>query len=134
MPASCPRCGATTKANGEALRRLVTLAGEVEIRRRRYRCRSCASETVPLDEALGLEQRFQHSLGVRERALWLATELSYARTSETLAEPAPPRRLPYPQLHAWVAEEGARIEGTPARRRAGSVAADGRLLLLQVEL
>ena len=109
VPARCARCGGVPKANGRARRRLVTLAGEVELRRRRYRCRGCGAETVPLDEALGLEARTQHSLGVRERALWLVTELSYARTAQTLEEL---RALPvsHGELHRWVAVEGARIE------------------------
>jgi hypothetical protein len=68
-PASCPACGGRLKANGRARRRLVTLAGEVELRRQRYRCLGCGGEVVPLDAALGLEPRTQHTLGVRERAL-----------------------------------------------------------------
>jgi hypothetical protein len=110
MPAGCP-CGGRFKANGLAARRLVTLAGEVDLRRRRFRCRACGVEVVPLDTALGLEPRIQHSLGVRERALWLVTEMSYARTAATLDEL---RRLPvsHGELHRWVAEEGARIEAT----------------------
>jgi len=108
VPIACP-CGGRLKANGRAPRRLVTLAGEVELRRRRFRCRACASEMIPLDLALGLEPRIQHSLGVRERALWLVTEMSYARTAATLEEL---RHLPvsHGELHNWVAEEGARIE------------------------
>ncbi len=108
IPTDCP-CGGTLKANGRAPRRLVTLAGEVDLRRRRFRCRACGSEVVPLDVALGLEPRIQHSLGVRERALWLVTEMSYARTALTLEEL---RRLPvsHGELHHWVAREGGRIE------------------------
>ena len=44
---------------------LVTLAGEVMLSRRRYRCLACGGEVVPIDEALGLEPRLQHTLGVR---------------------------------------------------------------------
>jgi hypothetical protein len=110
LPTDCP-CGGQFKANGRAPRRLVTLAGEVDLRRRRFRCRACGSEIVPLDVALGLEPRIQHSLGVRERALWLVTEMSYAKTAATLDEL---RRLPvsHGELHRWVADEGARIEAT----------------------
>ena len=110
VPDDCP-CGGRFKANGRAPRRLVTLAGEVDLRRRRFRCRACGSEVVPLDLALGLEPRIQHSLGVRERALWLVTEMSYAKTAATLDEL---RRLPvsHGELHHWVAAEGARIEAT----------------------
>lgn len=79
VPVGCPACGGPMKANGRASRRLVTLAGEVELRRRRYRCTACGAELVPLDAALGLEPRVQHTLGVQERGLWLVTEMRYQR-------------------------------------------------------
>jgi hypothetical protein len=108
-------CGGLLRSNGRARRRIVTLAGEVAITRRRYRCAACGGEVVPLDEALGLEPRVQHSLGVRERALWLATELSYARTARTLDE-LRGLAVSHGQVHAWVREEGARIEADVAAR------------------
>ncbi|MBI2776144.1 MAG: UPF0236 family protein [Chloroflexi bacterium] len=109
VPAACEGCGGRLKANGRAPRRLVSLGGEVELRRRRYRCLDCGSEVVPLDAALGLEPRVQHTLGVQERGLWLVTEMSYQRAVETAAEL---RRWPIGRgdLHRWVAAEGARIE------------------------
>ncbi len=112
-PAACPVCGGRLVANGRAPRRLVTLGGEVELRRQRFRCRACSAEHVPLDAALGLEPRTQHTLGVRERGLWLATEMSYAKAVETAAEL---RRWPIGrgELHRWVATEGARLEAARA--------------------
>ncbi len=144
IPERCG-CGAPVKANGRAPRRLVTLAGEVQLRRRRFRCTRCGAERVPLDEALGLEARTQHSLGVRERALWLVTELSYARTAQTLDE-LRGIAVSRGELHRWVGEEGARLEAAqdaeaeallgehPRRRRDGPrrgtvwVSADGTML------
>jgi hypothetical protein len=113
IPVACGTCGARVKANGRAPRRLVTLAGEVELRRRRYRCTACGIETVPLDAALGLEPRTQHTLGVRERGMWLVTEMSYAKSVETAAEL---RAWPIGrgELHRWVAEEGAALEAARA--------------------
>lgn len=110
---ACPACGGRLKANGRAPRRLVTLSGEVELRRRRYRCTACGTETVPLDTALGLEPRTQHTLGVRERALWLVTEMSYAKSVETAVEL---RNWPIGrgELHRWVAAEGAALEAARA--------------------
>lgn len=110
---ACPACGGRLKANGRAPRRLVTLSGEVELRRRRYRCTACGAETVPLDAALGLEPRIQHTLGVRERALWLVTEMSYAKSVETAVEL---RNWPIGrgELHRWVAAEGAALEAARA--------------------
>lgn len=108
-PTACAACGGPVKANGRAPRRLVTLTGEVELRRRRFRCTSCGAETVPLDEALGLEPRIAHTLGVRERGLWLVTEMSYAKAAETAGEL---RGWPVgrSELHRWVAQEGTVLE------------------------
>lgn len=106
-------CGGILKANGRAPRRVVTLAGEVGLSRRRYRCGACDGEVVPLDEALGLEPRVQHTLGVRERALWLVTELSYAKAARALDE-LRAIGVSHGRLHGWVAEEGARIEAEVA--------------------
>jgi hypothetical protein len=108
-------CGGIVKANGRAPRRIVTLAGEVALSRRRYRCGACDAEIVPLDELLGLEARSQHTLGVRERALFLVTELSYAKSARTLDE-LRAIGVSHGRLHGWVAEEGARIEAETAAR------------------
>lgn len=77
--------GSLERTIRRAARRLVTLAGEVELGRRRFRCAACGPERLPLDEGLGLEPRTQHTLGVRERALWLVTERNDAKTIETAA-------------------------------------------------
>jgi len=108
-------CGGILKANGRAPRRIVTLAGEVSLSRRRYRCGACDAELVPLDELLGLAPRAQHTLGVRERALFLVTELSYAKAARTLDE-LRAIGVSHGQVHAWVAEEGARIEAETVAR------------------
>ena len=112
-PTSCDQCGGRMKSNGRAPRRLVTVSGEVELRRRRYRCTACGLELVPLDVALGLEPRTQHTLGVRERGLWLVTEMSYQKAVETAAEL---RRWPIGrgELHRWVAQEGATLDAARA--------------------
>jgi len=112
-PVSCAGCGGHLKSNGRAPRRLVTLSGEVELRRRRYRCTGCGLETVPLDAALGLEPRVQHTLGVRERGLWLVTEMSYQRAVDTAAE-LRGWAIGRGELHRWVAQEGAALEAARA--------------------
>ncbi len=109
VPTACSACGGPVKGNGRAPRRLVTLTGEVELRRRRYRCTACGAETVPLDVALGLEPRTQHTLGVRERGLWLVTEMSYAKAAETAGE-LRGWAIGRSELHRWVATEGAALE------------------------
>jgi hypothetical protein len=121
-PVGCRECGGCLSANGRAPRRLVTLAGEVDLVRRRYRCRECGAETIPLDDALGLEPRVQHTLGVVERGLWLVTETSYERAARTLDEL---RGIPISRgrLHRLVQEEGARLEAA-ARERTEAVFGD----------
>jgi hypothetical protein len=104
-PDTCPACSGPVKANGRAPRRLVTLAGEVELRRRRYRCTGCGTESVPLDLALGLEPRVQHTLGVRERALWLVTEMSYAKGRDGA------------ELRRWRSGAASSTAGWPRRGR-----------------
>ena len=113
VPLACAACGGPVKGNGRAPRRLVTLSGEVELRRRRYRCTGCGLETVPLDAALGLEPRTQHTLGVRERGLWLVTEMSYQRAVDTAAE-LRGWSIGRGELHRWVADEGAALEAARA--------------------
>lgn len=108
-------CGGVMKANGRARRRIVTLAGEVALSRRRYRCGACGAEVTPLDGLLGLAPRMQHTLGVRERALLLVTEMSYAKAARTLDE-LRAIGVSHGQLHGWVKEEGARIEAGVAAR------------------
>jgi len=111
VPTVCATCGGRLKANGRAARRLVTLTGEVTLRRQRYRCTACAREQVPLDEALGLEPRTQHTLGLRERALWLVTEMSYQRAVDVAVE-LRGWSIGRGELHRWVADEGALLEAT----------------------
>jgi hypothetical protein len=72
-------CAGQLRANGRAPRLPVTLAGEVDLRRRRYRCLDCGAEIISLDAALGFEPRTAYTLGVGERGLWLLTEMSYQR-------------------------------------------------------
>jgi hypothetical protein len=125
-PLRCPSCGGgPPKANGRAPRSVATLAGEVALRRRRFRCRSCGTETVPLDAALGLAAREGHSLGVRERALLLVTEFPYARSADLLGELCR-IGVSHGQLHAWVAEEGGRLDALrEATRRSIFEAGEG---------
>lgn len=127
LPGDCP-CGGRFKANGRAPRRLVTLAGEGDLHRRRFRCRACGAEVVSLDRALGLEPRIAHSLGVRERALWLVTELSYAKTAATLDEL---RGLPvsHGELHqtGWRPRApGSKRPSPPRPRRSWATSRPGR--------
>ncbi len=59
----------------------MSLVGEIKFSRQRLQCMICGREVVPLDEAIGLRPRSRVTVGVRERALWLVTEMAYERAS-----------------------------------------------------
>jgi hypothetical protein len=90
------------------MRRVETLLGSLDVQRLRLRCLACGEERYPLDEALGLTLRLASAVGVRERALWAAVELSYEKTEDSLHKftgLAVSRGL----IHRWAEEEGARL-------------------------
>jgi hypothetical protein len=83
-PVECPQCAGTMRSRGRNLRRLVTVFGPVDIRRRRYGCRTCHTVRRPLDEWLRLLDGTEYTTAVREQALFLAAELPYERAAEAL--------------------------------------------------
>ncbi|QYO64350.1 hypothetical protein [Leptolyngbya sp. 7M] len=62
----CPKCGATLHSKGYVSRRMLTLVGWVEWRRRVGRCpnRCSGSQVVPFDETLGIGPYQQTSVGL----------------------------------------------------------------------
>ncbi len=80
----CPACGGRQGQNGRVARQVDTLLGRLAYARVRLRCRRCGAESYPLDAALGLPPGQQQTLGVRERALWAATEVSYDKSRRFL--------------------------------------------------
>lgn len=78
---TCPQCGGTVTIRDVDRRRIVTLAGTVDVAVRRLRCRSCGRTASPLGELL---PQHHHTLPVVERALRLATEIGYAKSSDVL--------------------------------------------------
>src|SRR5579883_1191656 len=96
------------RRHGYVMRRVETLLGSLDVQRLRLRCLACGEERYPLDEALGLTLRLASAVGVRERALWAAVELSYEKTEDSLHKftgLAVSRGL----IHRWAEEEGARL-------------------------
>lgn len=79
---SCAVCGSKMGSLGFVPRKLGTLAGTVLLKRRRLKCASCGRESYPLDELIGTNNK--HTLPTVERALYLATEMSYHKASVTL--------------------------------------------------
>ncbi len=79
---ACPACGSEMASLGFIERKLGMLAGSVSINRRRLKCPACGTKRYPLDEKIASVGK--HTLPVVERALYLATELSYQKASLTL--------------------------------------------------
>jgi hypothetical protein len=102
--------------NGQAMRRIKTLLGVVELERDRLRCPKCGQEMYPLDEAMGLESGESVTLGVRERSLWAAVEVSYEKAHEFL-EKFTGLEVSRKKIHAMALEEGERISRWEEERR-----------------
>lgn len=110
VEARCPHCAGLLVRNGRVVLVLETLLGRVEYGRQRLRCRRCGVDVYPLDEALGLLPGSGSTLGVRERALWAATEVSYAKATAFLAK-FTGLEVSHGSIHRWAQEEGAVREG-----------------------
>lgn len=115
--ARCPECGGPLVGNGRAPLALETLLGRLEYARQRCRCPRCRGDVYPLDTALGLLPGTGSTLGVRERACWAVTEVSYAKASAFLAKFAG-LAVSHGSLHRWVREEGRVLEAQEAREQA----------------
>ena len=79
-------CGGRLESRGRVDRELMTAVGDILFNRQRFRCLKCGKERYLLDEALGIPQRRLVTAGLREKALWLATEMAYDRASRTVAQ------------------------------------------------
>jgi hypothetical protein len=112
----CGRCGAVLVRNGREARRIKTLVGEVKVNRVRLRCQGCGVENYPLDEAMGLGSGERMTLGVRERLLWAAVEVSYEKTHQFL-EKFTGLEVSRNRIHEVAVEEGRRIEQWEEERR-----------------
>jgi hypothetical protein len=114
----CKECGLEMVRNGREPRRLKTLIGVLEVKRVRLRCSRCGQEIYPLDEAIGLESGESVTLGVRERSLWAAVEVSYEKAHEFL-EKFTGLEVSRKKIHGMAIEEGERIGRWEEQRRRG---------------
>jgi uncharacterized protein UPF0236 len=106
----CPKCGGRRLVhNGRVPLKLETLLGRIEYARQRLRCRGCGEDVYPLDEALGLLPGSGSTLGVRERALWAAVEISYAKAGIFLEKFAG-LEVSHGNIHRWAQEEGRLLD------------------------
>lgn len=74
-------CGGRLESKGRVPRELMSLIGDIVFTRQKLRCLQCGKERYLLDEALGITPRRLVTSGLREKALWLATEMAYDRAS-----------------------------------------------------
>lgn len=100
---TCPACGEKMKSHGFVVRRLGTLVGSVQIPRRRLKCPTCGLDRYVLDELIG---KGKHTMPTIEKALYLATEISYHKTSIALKKLCG-SEISHGQIQAIAKKEGA---------------------------
>ena len=104
----CERCGSPLVRNGQEAKKIKTLVGVVEVSRVRFRCQSCKEDIYPLDRAIGLGCGERVTLGVKERSLWAAVEVSYEKASQFL-EKFTGLEVSRNKVHKMALEEGVRV-------------------------
>lgn len=78
----CPECGKSMQRHGKLSKNIQTLAGQFELNRPYFYCRSCRLGHYPLDEALGLAESSKQ-YDVQDVEAWLSSETAYETASET---------------------------------------------------
>ena len=111
----CSRCGGKLIRYGRQVKKIRTLVGSVKIARVRLHCCECGQDSYPMDKAIGLEGKEGTTLGVRERALWAAVELSYEKTASFLKK-FTGLEVSRQKIYNMAIEEGQRIEAWENRR------------------
>jgi hypothetical protein len=112
----CDICGSALVKNGSEKRKIKTLVGEITTNRARLRCPICKLDIYPFDGAIKLGKREHSTLGVRERSLWAATEVSYEKTSAFLKKFAG-LEVSRKKIHTMAIDEGKAIEQFEENRR-----------------
>jgi hypothetical protein len=112
----CEKCGLVLVRNGREVKKIRTLLGVLDFPRVRLRCQRCQGDVYPLDQVIGLEGGDGMTLGVRERALWAAAEVSYEKSSQFLKK-FTGLEVSRKKVHQMAVEEGCRIERWEEERR-----------------
>jgi len=103
--------------NGKDKRKIKTLLGELSVSRSRMLCKKCSANTYPFDDAIGLASSKHETLGVREKSLWAAVEVSYEKSSAFL-EKFTGLEVSRKKIHQMAIEEGKQIINFEEARRA----------------
>jgi len=112
----CEECKEMLVRNGHEFKQIRTLVGTLRYRRIRLRCQGCGQEIYPLDRAIGLEGRDGMTIGIKERTLWAAVEVSYEKTNQFLKK-FTGLEVSRNKIHQMAWEEGEKITAWQERRR-----------------
>jgi hypothetical protein len=112
----CEGCGGIFVRNGQEFKQIRTLVGALRYQRIRFRCQRCGEEIYPLDRAIGLEGRDGMTMGIKERTLWAAAEVSYEKANQFLAK-FTGLEVSRNKIHQMAWEEGERITAWQESRR-----------------
>lgn len=123
-PRECA-CGARMHSLGMRERRVVTVVGEVPLRRRYYQCRECGARTHPADAALGLDGGMT-SPGVRAALGLFAALLPLRRAVQALGLVGP-LRLSATTCRRVARALGERAQGQEVPRQAPALARGEKL-------
>lgn len=104
----CPHCHGARRQRGVERRQVTGLFGTVVIARPRLECVPCATTGYPVDQRLGLDAGERYSLGIAEAALWLATDVSYAKSSATMNQLLD-TGISHGQIHRLAQREGTLV-------------------------
>jgi hypothetical protein len=80
----CRRCGGAVRTEGTTRRTILTLFGQVQVIRRRFRCQSCHHRFCPSTELLQELHLSQVSQGLREAAILAGASWPYRHAAATL--------------------------------------------------
>lgn len=108
---SCPLCGYRTVIDDVDTRRITMLSGTVSVPVRRLRCTGCGDVSAPLSARL---PKGRHTTPLVERALRLATEIGYAKSSAMLCH-LTGAQISHEQIRRLALEEEKHIGGELTR-------------------
>lgn len=117
----CPDCGAGLQILGLRQKKLQTLCGPIEVRRRVWYCQSCRATYAPLDRRLGTDET-GITPGLMRVICRVALELAYKQSSDLLADTLGFVPCSARQVERIAKRHGARMdqhvdEGEPCRSR-----------------
>lgn len=99
----CPKCYQKMRNLGKVSVKVGMLSGTITVKRTRFRCLVCEIERYLLDKLWKTSKK--HTLETIEKALYLATDLSYEKASKTLSK-LTGAKISHGQIQALAKEEG----------------------------